>query len=156
MEENEEGFLPDVAQGGSSAYDAPPGMDAAWLLKLIEIKELPKEIKMPLIEQLLNVAAKTNIQRNEIPMHLMQYDIIWTSYKIFVSSGKLEPNLKVLYSQIRHALELQLNRSIKGWQGELLFTRKYDVSQHTSENAARRKKFFDRFRNRENDGGQTE
>jgi len=138
--------MPPVGEEGTAPgiYDMPPGLDASWVLQLVEIKELPEEIKLPLIKLILNTAAKTNIQRPEIPMHLLQYDLIWQEYKIFVNSGKLDPELKVIYEMIRHELELQLNRSVEGWQGELLFTKRYDIQQ--SRRSRRKRKRFGLFR----------
>lgn len=113
--------------------DIPPSLDAAWILSLIKI-HLPKELQdllVPWMTPILDTAARTNIKRHEIPMHLIQYDLIWQGYQIFMQKGKHDPKLFIYKRIIEEAFELQLCRGVEGWQGELVFTRKniWDVKQ---------------------------
>ena len=139
----------DIGKAEGGQYDSsflPGTYDQAWLLKLIEVSQLPVEIKVPLVKLLLDTAAKTNIERSEIPMHLLHIEEIFRGYRIFVNSGKLDPKLKTMEDMILHEFELMLCRSVKGWQGELIFTRRYDVRQTARQEKAKR--FFGMFKNK--------
>jgi len=100
------------------------------------------------MKPLVDLAAKTNILRPEITLHLMEYDLIWERYKIFQCSGKFKPEMNVVKELIRHAFELQLNRSVEGWQGDLLFTQRHEhiIKKRREE---KRKKFFGAFKSKE-------
>lgn len=121
--------------------------DAAWTKYIMEF-ELPKDLKNLLLNYtlpLVNLAPKSNILRREIPMHLDGYDLIWARYKIFLRKGRFEPELFVIKEIIRHSLELQLTRGVDGWQGNLLFTRKYEIMQNAKEKKQSRvSQFFKR------------
>ena len=110
--------------------------------------ELPKDLKNLLLNYtlpLVNLAPKSNILRREIPMHLDGYDLIWARYKIFLRKGRFEPELFIIKEIIRHSLELQLTRGVDGWQGNLLFTRKYEIMQNMKEKKQSRvSQFFKR------------
>jgi len=142
MPSEDDGFMipPPEEDKPGLAYEPPTTIDAAWTKYIIEFN-LPKELQDLLIQYtkpIVDLAAKSNILRREIPMHLLQYDLIWQRYRIFMHKGKFDPKLYVYKELIRHALELQLNRSVEGWQGELLFTRKFDVTQRRSARRAGR------------------
>lgn len=118
--------------------DMPISAEAAWLLQLIEVR-LPKEIRSEItiyLKTILSTAPKTNILRHEIPLHLRSYDLIWTRYQM--TGHKLDNKLFVLKESLRHTLELELNRSSEGWQGELLFTKRYDVTNRQDMQRRRR------------------
>lgn len=106
--------------------------EQAWIKYIIEF-HLPKDLEKILLlylKPLIDLAAKTNLKRREIPIHLLEYDIIWDQYRIYERKGKYDSRLLVCQEIIRHALELQLNRSVDGWQGNLLFTKKFDIEHH--------------------------
>jgi len=139
---------------GFSRSELPPNLDAAWILSLIKIK-LPKELQdllVPYVKPLLDVAARTNIKRHEITMHLLQYDLIWQRYQIYMRKGKFDSKLFVYKDIIRQAFEFQLNRSVEGWQGELVFTRRqvYDVKQKHEETVGDKMRGFIRNRKKNN------
>jgi hypothetical protein len=117
--------------GLDEMYATPQTLDAAWTKYIMEF-HLPKDLQEVLVrytKPLVDLAPKTYILRAEIPMHLLEYDLVWMRYRLFMHKGKFDPKLQVYKEIIRHALELQLNRSVDGWQGNLLFTRKYEVMQ---------------------------
>lgn len=132
--------------------DIPISQEAAWLLQLIEVR-LPKEISKEItvfFKTILATAPKTNILRHEIPLHLRSYDLIWTRYQM--TGHTLDNTLFVLKEALRHTLELELNRSAEGWQGELIFTKKYDVTNRRDVQKQRRIRDFFRGRNDEEEG----
>ncbi|RLF35427.1 MAG: hypothetical protein DRN08_03050 [Thermoplasmata archaeon] len=122
-------------QGQDMYYDNVYGYETAWIRYIMEFR-LPKELEDMLIKYttpLVDLAAKSNIRRVEIPMHLLQYDIIWKKYRTHMHKGRWDPKLYVYKDIIRHAFELNLNRSVDGWQGELLFTKRYDIIERRRE-----------------------
>lgn len=125
------------------AYDnvnPPMLLDEAWMKYIIEF-HLPKELEQLIIlylKPLIDLAPKSNIMRREVTMHLIQYDLIWDSYFIYMKNGKYDPKLLVVKEILREAIELQLNRSIGGWLGRLMHTRIFRVS--TSDNQGRGEK----------------
>ena len=130
---------PEPGEGVPINYDTPTSLDAAWTKYIMEF-ELPKDLENILLSYTLpvvNLAPKANIMRREINIHLDAYDLIWQRYKIFLRKGRFEPRLYVIKEIIRHALELQLTRGIEGWQGNLLFTRKYEIMQEQKEKRKR-------------------
>ena len=133
-----------VVSENVSLMNSAIGYEAAWHKYILEFN-LPKELEELLIKYtkpIVDLAAKTNILRREIPMHLLQYDLIWQRYRIFMHKGKFEPKYYVYKEIIRHALELQLNRSVDGWQGELLFTKRLDILEHQKKKKGRFSTFF--------------
>ena len=138
---------PDVEPVMNQAYgDIPmPGdFNEAWIKYIIEF-HLPKDLEKLLVlylKPLVDLAAKTNIQRPEIPMHLLQYDLVWDMYRMYEQKGRYDSRLLVCQEIIRHALELQLNRSVKGWQGELIFTKRFDIRQRMKEKTSGWKGMF--------------
>lgn len=133
-------------------YDTPQTIDAAWTQYILEF-DLPKDLKSLLlsyVKNLVNLAAKSNIKRREIPMHLLEYDQIWQRYRIFMHSGKFEQKLYVVKEIIRHALELQLNRSVDGWQGNLMFKRYYEIKQTQPQDKIKR--FTNFFKSKKEEG----
>lgn len=134
-----EGFEiePPEHDGGQFPFlrDVDPNMDAAWTKYIMEF-ELPKDLQNLLLVYtipLVNLAAKSNIKEKAIVNHLDEYDLIWQRYKIFLRKGRYEPKLFVISEIIREAFELQLTRGVDGWQGNLLFTRKYEIMQNTKD-----------------------
>jgi len=116
---------------GSGQPFLPQMQDEAWMKYIIEFN-LPNDLKQMLIsylKPLVDLAPKSNIRRKEIPMHLIQYDLIWDRYFIYMKKGKYDPNLLVVQEIIRHAIELQLNRSVDGWLGRLMHTRLFRIFQ---------------------------
>ena len=129
----------------------PSDFDEAWIKYIIEF-HLPKDLEKLLVlylKPLVDLAAKSNILRQEIPMHLLEYDIIWDMYRIYERKGRYDSKLMVCQEIIRHALELQLNRSVKGWQGELIFTRKFDIRQRMKEKSEGFGKYFRRNKDKD-------
>ena len=140
-------------QRAYSDIPSPSDFDEAWIKYIIEF-HLPKDLERLLIlylKPLVDLAAKSNILRQEIPMHLLEYDIIWDMYRIYERKGKYDSKLMVCQEIIRHALELQLCRSVKGWQGELIFTRKFDIRQRMREKAQSWTKYFKKKKEDEED-----
>ena len=75
---------------------APQILDEAWMKYIIEF-HLPKDLEHLIImylKPLVDLAPKSNIQRKEITMHLIEYDLIWDSYFIYMRKGKYDPTVK--------------------------------------------------------------
>ena len=138
---------PEMESSMEQAYagiPVPGDFNEAWIKYIIEF-HLPKDLERILIlylKPLIDLAAKSNILRREIPMHLLQYDLIWDMYRMYEQKGKYDSRLLVCQEIIRHALELQLNRSVKGWQGELIFTKRFDIRNRNKESGKGWKGFF--------------
>ena len=114
-----------------SSVSYPGDLWSAWTQYIMEF-DLPSDLQnmlLKFLKPLIDLAARSNIKRNEIPIYLLQYDKIWRKYKVYISSGKMDKKLFVYKDIIETALELQLNRSVEGWQGNLLFTQRYEVHQ---------------------------
>lgn len=136
-----------------SEIPSPSSFDEAWIKYIIEF-HLPKDLEKLLIlymKPLIDLAAKSNLKRAEIPMHLLAYDIIWDEYRIYERKGRYDSRLMVCQEIIRHAFELQLNRSVEGWQGNLIFTRKFDIQHHMEK---QKNRFSNFFKNKDNDRGE--
>lgn len=145
---------PDVGSGIASGvldgeikktmmYDnvsAPQILDEAWMKYIIEF-HLPKDLEQLILlylKPLIDLAPKSNIRRPEITMYLIQYDLIWDSYFIYMKKGKYDPKLLVIKEILRQAIELQLNRSVGGWLGRLMHTKLFRV--FTGENDSQMRK----------------
>lgn len=119
---------------------APQVLDEAWMKYIIEF-HLPTDLEQLILlylKPLLDLAPKSNIRRAEITMHLIEYDLIWDSYFIYMKKGKYDPKLLVVKEILRQAIELQLNRSVDGWLGRLMHTKLFRV--FTGENDSQMRK----------------
>jgi len=138
----------------TSAYEQQPiSQSASWTKYILEFG-LPGDLEDLLIKHtkpLIDLAAKTNILRTEVTLHLMEYDLIWERYKIFMHKGKFNSQMYVVKELLRHAFELQLCRSVEGFQSNLLFTSKHEYLVR-NEKEDRRKKRFEFFRGKPQEG----
>lgn len=130
-----------------ASIPTPGDFNEAWIKYIIEyhlphLKEQEVKILVSYMKPLIDLAAKTNILRREIPMHLLQYDIIWDMYRMYEQKGKYDSRLMVCQEIVRHAFELQLNRAVKGWQGELIFTKRFDIRNKLRDSGKSWKGFF--------------
>ena len=135
QQQSEHPEMQGIMQQDYASIPMPGDFNEAWIKYIIEF-HLPKDLERILIlylKPLVDLAAKSNILRKEIPMHLLQYDLIWDMYRMYEQKGKYDSRLMVCQEIIRHALELQLNRSVKGWQGELIFTKRFDIRNRNKE-----------------------
>jgi len=129
----------------------------AWLQYMIEytapdLDPKTKEEIIRMLKPLMDSAAKSSLRRREVPMHLLQYDIIWDDYYTYKKRGRYDPTLVVLKDVLREAFTLQLNKSItddgtdKGNLLTLLLTNKHDVR---TRNESPRKRRFSFFKNQD-------
>jgi len=128
----------ELAQQQIASPYLPQAQEEAWMKYIIEFN-IPEQDKQPIINMLrplMNLAPKSNIRRREIPMHLIEYDLIWDKYFIFEKKGKYDPRLLVLEETLREAFELQLNRSVEGWLGRLMHTKLFRIYQSSDEQSA--------------------
>jgi len=119
---------------------APQLLDEAWMKYIIEF-HLPKDLEQIILlylKPLIDLAPKSNIQRKEITMHLMAYDLIWDSYFLYMKKGKYDPKLLVVKEILREAIELQLNRSVMGWLGRLMHTKLFRITTSDEQSQAQK------------------
>jgi len=116
----------------------PPSPHAAWILKLIQIQlsksTIPDEMKDDIImdmEVYVNNASMTNITQGQVKEFLGGFKELWMKYRIFKFRKKYWASLNVLETRIREIFIQNLNKSIDGFQPELVFVQKhdYDVRQ---------------------------
>ena len=140
-------FLADDDMMGVPGRQRP--WSEAWIQYIIEyhvpdIDPQQKHEIVGMMKPLIDVAARSNIRRAEIPLHLEQYDIIWDKYFLYMKRGRKDPRLLVLRESLREAYDLQLNRSVEGEQMRLIFENRniYNMLQQKISGAAKKLQFF--------------
>jgi len=117
----EEDFLTD--DGTLSGFKGMRPFSETWIRYIMEY-QLPDADKKEIIRMLrpiMDVAAKGNIRRQDIPMYLDDYDIIWHKYKMYMKKGKYDPELLTLEESLRLGFELQATRSVDMGQMRMIF-----------------------------------
>ena len=129
----------------------------AWIKYILEfpmpdVKDAKgtKEELVSILEPVMNVSAKSNILRREIPMHLDSYDIIWDKYFAYMKRGKYDPRLLVLHEALREGFELHLNRSIDATQMRMIFEPKQNVFQRLVSGTEQKLSWFKSRKTEEN------
>jgi len=105
-----------------------------WIKYIVEyhmpdIPETEKQEIVGMLKPIVDVAAKSNILRREIPLHLDGYDIIWDKYFMYMKEGKYDPRLLILKESLREGFELQLCRSVDAVQMRMIFEPKQSIFQ---------------------------
>ena len=147
----------EIAQAvGEPSSSAPQQVDEAWMRYIIEfhLPHIPfeeRQLILNMLQPLINLAPKTNIRRREIVMHLLEFDIIWDKYFVYMRKGKYDPKLLVVQEIFRQAIEFQLNRSVEGWLGRLMHTKLFRIS--TMDESRPIKKGFSLLRRKQESSG---
>lgn len=122
--------------GFGAGFYAQRQWNEAWIKYVLEFP-LPdvrdeggvKEEIIGMLKPVMDTAAKSNILRREIPMHLDSYDLIWSKYFAYMKKGKYNARLLVLQESLREGFELHLNRGIEATQMRMIFEPKQTISQ---------------------------
>lgn len=145
---------------GDGGY-VPGNIDIAWKQKLIEIRHrlgktnldefMVNEI-LSFIDNILTSAGMTNITQGQINMFLRKWDKKVHKMKIFFPGVKKNPEFYNAMENIRLELEMQLNKSRDGWQGDHAYethTRtRYEVRQR-QEQVNRERNWKSKFKPRQ-------
>jgi len=120
-----------------------------WVQYILEFPmpkiEEEREVKETIIHMLtpvMNVSARSNLRRPDIPLHLWAYDIIWQKYFVYKRRGRYDPDLLVLKESLREGFELMLNRSVEMGQMRMIFEPKQSIFQRLVTGRDRKLSFF--------------
>jgi len=141
----EDEFLRD--DGTLAGFQGLRPFSETWVRYIIEyhmpdISEKEKHEIVAMLKPVVDVAAKGNILRREIPMHLDAYDIIWDKYKMYMKKGKYDPRMLTLQESLRLGFEIQLTRSVDAGQMRMLFEPKQSIFQRFVNSSEKRLGFF--------------
>ena len=140
-------------ESGGMNYDGmmAPTAHAAWILKLIQVQlskaDIPagmKRVIMDDMEVYVNNASMTNITQGQVREFLGGFKELFMKYRIFQFRKKYWKELNVVETRIRELFVMNLNKSINGFQPELVFIQKhdYDVRQTNQTQNQPTRKFF--------------
>ena len=120
---------------GESGPYMPPTAHAAWILRLIQIQlaksDLPDEMKKEIIDDMevyVNNASMTNITQGQVKEFIGGFKELFMKYRVFKFRKKYWRELNVIETRIREIFIQNLNKSIGGFQPELVFVQKHDYN----------------------------
>lgn len=125
------------------------GFHEQWIPYILNY-EMPtvkdaNQAKRDLVQMLtpvMNVAARSNLNRTDVRLALWEFDNIWTSFFIYKRRGNKDADLLMLKRSLKAGFNLMLRRSLEMGQMRMIFEPKQSIFQKLVSGSERRLNFF--------------